>query len=248
MKIVIKLLYIAIVSMLVSLPAFAVEEKRDPLIEIQKEIASLKTTNTQLKEELSALKENLPDKNYVDLLEKTNQQLYLGWTPYSVTFTILAGLIGLMAIVAVAVVVLQGREHKNALEKVRRAAVAKFNVFLEERRAIFEKLEENINQLIAQYEKKMESATEEQKKEIEKVIKDLKEEKEKLQVSGTTYITEPIMPSKDATLLGASIYNYESTHVTCPNCDTRIPKKPRLAGTLITGAYTCPNCAHSFTA
>ncbi|MEO5579122.1 MAG: hypothetical protein ABIR58_00575 [Gemmatimonadaceae bacterium] len=38
------------------------------------------------------------DQRYVDLLERVNQQLDMAWTPYAVTFTILAIIVALLSI------------------------------------------------------------------------------------------------------------------------------------------------------
>lgn len=89
------------------------------------------------------------DAKYLDLLQRTNAQLGLGWTHVGAVFTILATLIALLSIVAIAAIWYQGADYRSKLQEI-----------LDSYSAFFEKERKRHNAVMDEMvaEKKAESA------------------------------------------------------------------------------------------
>ncbi|OHB18515.1 MAG: hypothetical protein A2854_00075 [Parcubacteria group bacterium RIFCSPHIGHO2_01_FULL_56_18] len=121
--------------------------------------------------------------NYIELLEKTNQQLSLWYNPYGFLVGILTLLITLLAILFTYILWRQGAEYKKTFES-----------FLDERRRFIESEikksieigEINVNGLIEQWQNKMESLNGETKIKAEAELEKLKKIRESIVDSGKT--------------------------------------------------------------
>lgn len=81
---------------------------------------------------------SLVDQRYIDLLEKVNNQLSMRWTPYSVTFTVLALLLGFLSIAAIVIIWYQGKEYRERLDATVREYRDILNAALEQNVAQFQ--------------------------------------------------------------------------------------------------------------
>lgn len=124
------------------------------------------------------------EEQYIQILEKTNQQLSLWTNPYGLMVGALAVLFTVLAIFATIIVYRQNKDYKEKLESDRDQYKKNFEEFLASQKTIIEKREKQanevevkINNLIDVYRKDLEKSSTEQKKEIEKAISRLEEEK-----------------------------------------------------------------------
>src|SRR4030043_930137 len=90
---------------------------------------------------------------YIDILEKTNHQLSLYWTPYNVIITILIALITIFTVVFGVIIYLQSTEYRKKLAEDRINFDRKIKDF-------FSKHDQQVKQLINEHKSKL--------KEIEK--------------------------------------------------------------------------------
>lgn len=181
------------------------------------------------------------EEQYIQILEKTNQQLGLWTNPYGIMVGILTLMVALMAIVVAWYIWKNSKEQKDLFKE----ALAKYQKSLDEQAGIFiEQKKLEIDKTIQEFEKLKESVTEEKKIEFQKVIDEYKKEKEKIYdvpVSvqyDNNYFTVP------------SIYGtldpIKST--TCINCGTFFKyKDDNKLGIFASAAYGrkkvyCPKC------
>lgn len=124
------------------------------------------------------------EEQYIQILEKTNQQLGLWTNPYGLIVGVLAILFTVLTIVAVFIVYRQGKEYKEKLESDREQYRKNIEEFLSNQKNIIEKrekqaeeVEKKIDNLIEEYKKDLDKSSSQQKDEIKKAIKRLEEEK-----------------------------------------------------------------------
>lgn len=128
--------------------------------------------------------------DYIEILEKTNQQLSLGWTPINIIVGILTFLVAILTIgltVGFAFISYrQGREYQQKIDDSLKKSREYFEKIVQERNQKAKEIEEKFSSIISKYEAKLKEllkTPEEQKKqidEIEKSIQQLKTEKELL--------------------------------------------------------------------
>lgn len=66
--------------------------------------------------------------NYINILEKTNQQLSLWFNPYAIMVGVLAILFTILTIVAVVIIYRQSREYKDKIEAEKMGSGTIFSV------------------------------------------------------------------------------------------------------------------------
>lgn len=185
--------------------------------------------------------------NYIDILEKTNQQLSLWYNPYGVIVGALAVLFTILTIVAVVIIYRESREYKNKLEADREFYKNKINEFLDSQKKIIEqrnKIAEGVSQKIdnklKEYKKKLKESSKKQKEEIQKVI-------DKLELEKLTLKTDigpiTVAPNYDYSLMSGVGFGLFKTIHKCSKCgfgfyvDTA-PSYTRVGNM----AVACPKC------
>ena len=189
------------------------------------------------------------EEQYIEILEKTNQQLGLWTNPYGLMVGALAVLFTVLAIIAAFIIYRQSKEYKEKLQTDREQYSQSFNEFLASQKAIIEKrekqagqVEEKINKLLEEYKKQLKESSTSQKKEIEKAIKNLNEEKLSL---GSTIGALTVSPNHLD--FGTSAYGLSNSHHNCKNCGFGffIKNDWSTLGTLSMGrTVTCPKCGN----
>lgn len=163
---------------------------------------------------------------YINILEKTNQQLSLFWNPYNIILTILTALFTILTIIFAVVFYFQSMDYKKRIAQDKEDYKQKIDDFLkkqqeyakkliDERIIEFKKIETKYNNSISELEKKRKALPREQKhkiEEIEKSIENLKTEKELLK-----FQTEPISAMPDYNFPATSILGRSSFHK-CSHC------------------------------
>lgn len=169
---------------------------------------------------------------YIDILEKTNQQLSLWYNPYGIMVAALGVITALLAIVFTFILWRQGKEYKDAFNNF--LAEQKKSVNNEVRKSI-KKVEIVLDQQIKNANEKMNSVSGETKKNVEKEIAKLKEAKESLETSSTTLTSlGGVYPITGTGITGISGLGYGGTS--------------NLFGPIGNGTYvtipTCSKCGH----
>lgn len=181
-------------------------------------------------------------KNYIDILEKTNQQLSLWQNPYGLMVGTLAVLFTILTIVAVIIIYRQGQEYKNRIEADRDLYKRKIEDFLDAQMKVIKnrdieniKLSKKADEIIKAYQNQLNKSSKEQKAEIQKVIDKLEVEKISIKNSGPV-IVEPNQIDM-ATVLGWRKY------CKCSNCGFGFyVDTSKNAFATIDTSVTCPKC------
>lgn len=184
-----------------------------------------------------------PDEKYVQILEKTNQQLSMAHNPYGIMVGILTILIAIVSIATAVVLFRQGRDYQSRLEKDRAEQKKKFDDFLEtqmkiikERNKTAKKLNEKVDLIIDEYKKQLEESSVSQKEEIQRAIDKLEAEKLSINAFEPTTVT----PNQFSTT--ASILGLQKT-CTCTNCGFGFYVDTSSNNYLTMGTTaTCPKC------
>jgi len=182
-------------------------------------------------------------KNYIEILEKTNQQLNLWQNPYGIMVGALAVLFTILTIVAVVIIYRQGQEYKNRINADRELYKKKIDDFLDAQMEVIKKredenikLSEKADEIIKAYKKQLNISSKEQKKEIQKVIDKLEVEKISIKNSGPV-IVEPDPMADMATVFGLRKY------CKCSNCGFGFYiNTSKKAFTAIGSSVVCPKC------
>lgn len=114
---------------------------------------------------------------YIELLEKTNQQLSLWSNPYSFLVSVLSFLVAFLAIASAFILYRQSQEYKSSFKK----ALDDYQTLLSEK--IVEvglRAERKIDSFIAEKRTEIESLTGDTKKQTKKIIEDLEKERESI--------------------------------------------------------------------
>ena len=205
---------------------------------------------------------NSPDiqEKYIDVLEKTNQQLSLYWNPYNTILTILTALFAIFTIIFGLILYFQSKEYRKKLAEDKRRYEQKIDEFLkqhqqytkkliDERNAKLKQIEANLSKTISEYEKKLKTLlkTPKQQKhkieEIEKSIEKFKTEKEllKSQIEPISVTPDYNYPSAISTLGGSNFHR-------CSQCGFgfKIKGYDRITAmaTIGTATVTCPKCGN----
>lgn len=191
------------------------------------------------------------EQQYIQILEKTNQQLSLWTNPYGIMIGVLAIFFTILTIVAAVILYRQSKDYKDKLEADRNLYAKNINDFLESQKLIIEKrgeqaskVEEDINKLLKEYEKKLKASSQNQKVEIEKVIEDLKEQKLSLSSTIGAITVYPNNYDFATAISGYALAN--KNHHNCKNCgfgffvnNSGLLTTPALFGNR---TVTCPKC------
>lgn len=128
--------------------------------------------------------ETLLSNHYINVLEKTNQQLNLWYNPYAIIIGALAVLFTILTIVAVVIIYLQSQDYKEKMKADRELYRKNIEEFLNAQKEIIEKQNKNseeiskkIDVILSEYKKKLKESSEKQKEEIQKAIDRLEIEK-----------------------------------------------------------------------
>ena len=187
------------------------------------------------------------EERYIQILEKTNQQLSLWANPYGVMVGALAVLFTVLAIVAAVIIYRQSKDYKEKLQADREQYSKSLNEFLASQKAIIEKrekqvieVEKDIDKLLKEYEKKLSASSEKQKAEIKKAIQKLEEEK--LSLGGKI---GPITVSPNGFNFDTTAYGLGNNHHNCKNCGFGFFIKNHwstLSTLSMNHTITCPKC------
>ena len=200
------------------------------------------------------------EEQYLQILEKTNQQLGLWTNPYGLMVGALAVLFTALTIVAVFIIYRQSREYKEKLQSDMDLYHKSFSDFLvsqkviiEQRRKEVTQVEDDINKLLKEYEKKLKASSESQKAEIEKAIQKLEEQKLSLssaigpitvspQSVGFVGLTGPTGPS----VLSGGLYANDYHQCTKCGFGFMVNNNRFLSASVLLGSQvvTCPRCSN----
>lgn len=188
--------------------------------------------------------------NYINVLEKINQQLSYGYGSYSTTIAALAVLFTVLTIVAVSIIYFLGSDYKNKMKADREEYKRKVDEFLasqqsliEEKDRISQEISKKIEATLIEYKKKLTESSAEQKEEIQKAIDRLEIDKLTLKSS-----IGPISVSPDI-----QNYNFLSTTSAlfgrrlhkCSQCGFGfyVDDSPMAVVSMLSGkTATCPKC------
>lgn len=155
--------------------------------------------------------------NYASVLEKTNQQLGLWSNPYGVAVGILSVLI---AVIAIAVGYALWRNSKEQRERFEKFVSEQEKIFTEQnkiRNTSVRKAEAQLDELINQYKKRLDSATKEGKKDLQKAIENLA--KEKASIGAYIGPTGPVSSDFGYDhVLNSVIFGRRERSMICSNC------------------------------
>lgn len=187
------------------------------------------------------------EQQYIQILEKTNQQLSLWTNPYGVMVGVLAVLFTVLAIVAAVIIYRQSKEYKEKLQADREQYSKIFNEFLASQKAIIEKrekqvveVEKDIDKLLKEYEKKLSASSEKQKAEIQKAIQKLEEEKLTL---GNKIGPLTVSPNSFDFTNSAYGLGLGNNHHSCKKCGFGFfIKNDGLTSLAYNRTVTCPKC------
>ena len=188
-------------------------------------------------------------KNYIDILEKTNQQLSLWYNPYGIIVAILAILFTILTIVAVIIIYRQSKDYKEKLEKDRKYYRDEIKKFLDSQEKIIkqrsktaEEVSEKIEQTLEAYKQKLKESSKEQKKSIQEAINRLEMEKLTLKKDiGPMTVT----PNRDYSWTSS----YKKFHK-CSKCGFGFYVEDFSTQGLVSPNFlynttvTCPNCGN----
>jgi ribosomal protein S27AE len=194
---------------------------------------------------IQAKPDNVVQPDYLDILEKTNQQLSLWWNPFSVLIGALGILFTILTIIAAYIIYRQSKEHKEILNESVRKNEAILNKLIEERNQQLKTVEMNLANLISESKEKLKTTTEENKNEIKELIAKLEIQKESLdsQIS-PVYVT----PEVHDYLSTVNFMSMKNKRHKCTMCgfDYFVKNKRDDVGvsSLRTLTITCPKCGN----
>ncbi|HVV14867.1 MAG TPA: hypothetical protein VHD55_00440 [Candidatus Paceibacterota bacterium] len=145
---------------------------------------------------------------YLEILEKTNQQLSLWYNPYGLMVAVLTGLVAALAIVFAFILWRQQKEYKDAFKdflaerkKFANSEIAK--AIVEAGKVLDDKIIEADKQL-----KDIKDSSSKTKKDIEKEIQELKKSRESLQSGSAIFrsggVSGPIYGTAASSILGVA--------------------------------------------
>ena len=190
--------------------------------------------------------------HYIDILEKTNQQLGLWTNPYGLMVMVLTILVGFLAVGVTIAIFRQSKENREEMEKLRLEIRTKADQQLTEAKERDEQrqkeAEDRFDQLIAEKESILtKGASEGELKEVRKDIERLKEARATLPIRiGATRV----QPLSDFGSLSQITGGYLGSPVHhCSQCGYGFIKDnllSSLTGSLRLGGtpYACPKCGN----
>jgi DNA replicative helicase MCM subunit Mcm2 (Cdc46/Mcm family) len=183
------------------------------------------------------------DQTYIDILEKTNQQLNLLYNPYGVIVGALAVLFTALTIIAAVIIYFQSKDYKDKMEEDRKNYDERIRRFLASYKEIIEEenkksilISEKIDEILKEYKNKLKESSETQKMEIQKAI-------DRLEIEKLT-LKNPITVKPSSTFpyfsaLGNSLH-------TCSKCGFGflVDQSSQYSG-VYCPTITCPKCGNT---
>lgn len=194
---------------------------------------------------------------YITLLEKTNQQLSLWTNPYGILVGALAILFTVLTIVAVFIILRQGKEYKEsfqkALEDYKNSLNLKINEIGSESQAKIQNVVESYQAELESIKKVSKNTTKESKEKMEKIelkIKELQKEKDsigsRIQFSSVDN-NQPFVlasqlnnPLRVGTIANINSLGLLNKSIYCPVCGSYNGG----AGLLMATSNYCSNCGN----
>lgn len=115
--------------------------------------------------------------HYIEVLEKTNQQLSLWTNPYGIMIGALAILFTVLVGVSAFIILRQGKEYKQAFND---SMLAYQKMLDESLKQVVSESTKSIESVIQKYEKDLDGLTGDAKQKVEDIISELKTEKENI--------------------------------------------------------------------
>lgn len=113
------------------------------------------------------------ENQYIQILEKTNQQLSLWSNPYGIMVSVLTALFAVLTIISAFIIYRQGRDYKDAM-----------SAFLKEQEEKANNGQKRLDALLVKYEEELIKSSNNHKKEFEDAIRDLQMQKTKIDTGG----------------------------------------------------------------
>lgn len=121
---------------------------------------------------------NMQEK-YINILEKTNQQLSLFWNPYNTILTILTVLFAIFTIIFGAILYFQGKDYKQKIDEFFKEQREYAKKLMDKYKIDLETKYNKYNEKILELEEKRKALPKEQKQKIEEIEKSIEELKTK---------------------------------------------------------------------
>lgn len=165
----------------------------------------------------SSVQNQLVLEQYLEILEKTNQQLSIWLNPYGLMIGILTLIVAVGAIIVGIILWKNSKEQKEQTKLFfagQREIIEERN---NEAKKKLDEMEKKFDELIREYEKQLNSATKEGKEKIQEIIGDLKRERATLGAylgPGTSNIYATPFSASVNSLFGSEL----SKEMVCTNC------------------------------
>lgn len=192
-------------------------------------------------------RERVSDQKYLDIIQKTNDQLGLWTNPYGIMIAALGVLFGVLAIVATFIIFRQNAAYRSMINESIMNYQTIINKFLDEKRIELQAKMKELTDRIA-------TAEGDSKTKLLNALDELKQAKEEIDrqvsfklhpVSGyATFFTPPLAGYSGYS--SGSEFITEEKVVTCPHCGTKFTARrtvPRInVGTSASWFEKCPQC------
>ncbi|MDD4351834.1 MAG: hypothetical protein PHU71_02535 [Candidatus Gracilibacteria bacterium] len=200
---------------------------------------------------LSDMEIRSADNIYLDILEKTNEQLNFFHNPLALFVGALGVLFTIAAILTAIVIFRQEKLYQKRLGETSKEFENKLDKLLDVQNKVLKKNAKNLKDitekhdtLLSEYKKKLETASQAGKKEIQEVIDKLEREKLSLQSVGFQ-ANSPYVPNYTPLTIGATSLFGDKYH-TCSKCGFYFKADRSNIASLSfkPGCYSinCPNC------
>ena len=185
---------------------------------------------------------------YLDILEKTNQQLSLWWNPYGVMIGALGVLFAVLAIVAAVLLFRQSREFRVLLDTTVNEYRQILDGFISDKNAQIDLMKEQVSTELGEAKTALASATGEEQKRIAAVIDKLEKQQEALKPQPVPKFPPNLILSSIAKTITPNTVLSDwwaggTTTVPCSNCGSVVSVIPlaTLSGKTIRKGR-CPQC------
>ena len=162
------------------------------------------------------------NRRYVEILEKTNQQLSLWWNPMSVFIGALGVLFTMGAIVVAVIIYRQGSEYKQSLAQFTKTYSAIIDRAIQEKVTQLETFRTTIDSSIKELkeQKQSQTTTEDNKKQIADAIANLERAKKNVveQLQRPAVSPEFIWPTGSVFASPSGVFSNEEKYHRCSKC------------------------------
>ncbi|MEQ9423600.1 MAG: hypothetical protein RJQ09_04220 [Cyclobacteriaceae bacterium] len=169
---------------------------------------------------------------YIEILEKTNEQLSLWSNPYTWTIATLAILFTLLTIIAAIFIWNQSEEFKKLVNRTINKYETIFSNLLDQKKNQLLKLEKTYEVQIQEAKEKLEKETTQNKKELQQAIADLEKRKDAIKEE-----------------IKAPSINPLGEFFICPNCGNpffETESEQSFSMLVLNKDIKCPKCSHEF--